>query len=93
MNRIPPKRAPKTNLALKFKALRLLCEGKTVEEIALIMGKCPRVIRRKLDWLKSKVGVYCNNNLIHLMHSHDFVFTCDRERGDYVEGDEVRRAA
>jgi hypothetical protein len=92
-----PKRAPKHGLtAQKIKALRLKCIGKTDEEGAAIMGVTVRQFRRKVDWCKEQLGVFCGTAMVDLVHRLDMGWSSDRERDDWHENHRVyylRKAA
>ena len=89
--RLPPRRAGKGilgcnfKLARVFKKVRLKAEGKTVEEIAMIMGVCTKRVRNHLEWLSRFFDCYCTYRLIHILHSHGLIYTHPEEWQDYLD--------
>ena len=81
-----PKRASKRGIcSTTIKILRLKAIGKSEECSAIILGLSPRQVRRKLEYLKDKLGVFCTVALMHLIHSFDLMYTCAQEREDWLK--------
>lgn len=90
-----PKRAPKRGLTGRklLIARGVALYGKSVEEMALILGMNTRCVRRSLDWIKEKAGVTKNCELAHWMHSQGMGFCNEDAKQDYLNKNKEWRDA
>lgn len=70
--------------AIILEILRWTAAGKSIEEIATLVGVSPRRVRRKIDWLKELFGVYKTTLLIHIAHTLGLIYANDKERQDWI---------
>ena len=89
--RLPPKRAGTGILGCNFKLARVLkkvrlkADGKTNDEIAMIMGVCAKRVRNHMEWLFAHFNCYCAIRLVHKLHAHGLMFTSQKEWQDYLD--------
>lgn len=86
-----PKQARGLCMVSKIKLARFLAIGKTVEDVAILMGKCPGTIRRGVDWWYRKTGATCQRSLLFLLGATGLLFTCEREKRDWAATVEAHR--
>ena len=80
-------------LAAHFKAYRLKQQGKTTDEIAIILNVSKRAARRMIEKFMEWLNTYCSTSMVFKMNAHDLGFTCENEKRDYLENHSPRRAA
>lgn len=86
MNRKPPKQATKTYCPRTLaKISRLLTiDGLTVEDIAYKVGISPRQARRKIDAIKTILGVTCDRALVHVLNAAGLIYACEQEAKHWI---------